>query len=444
MAFGLLATLRNRHFHSLLGNLIIAFFNVLSFAILVRVLSKDDFGEWVLFIATYTVLDQVRTALLQSGIIKFYAGVTPYTARKVAGAAWYISLLVSFGYIALSTIVYFAAYGHFNETWHVFIVWLGVLTLLSLPLNFATWVLQAEHRFDRIALIRLAQNGSFLLLLGILFLAKQVSLSNVLYMYAISLAFTSVYCLLKRWTYIRTIWFRTKAHAMELYRFGRLIVGSMASSLLISYSDNMVIRTMMNPAAVAIYSIPQKFMEVIEIILRSFVATAQPTLSAAANRQDYKAVALAFCRYTGTVTIVIAPIILVLLLLTQPLIVLLAKSSYLDATDVVRIILLSAILWPIDRFIGVTLDMINKPQINFYKNFLKLILNISLDILFVWVLADIRSVALASLVNVIFAVIFGYYFVRKYLGVRLVDVIRLGWQECMLMLHKIRFKRNIQ
>lgn len=443
MALGFLAAIRNRHFHSLLGNVVMAFFNVLSFSLLVRMLPLSAFGEWVLFIGTYNILDQVRTAMLQSGLIKFYTGAEEQAGRRVTGAAWYISLVLTLSYVLLSFVIYYAAYPWFNDTWHFFIRWLGILTLCSLPMNFATWVLQAEHRFEKIVLVRLMQNGSFLLLLGALFVLSLVTIQNVLYAYCTSMLLASLYCMLRKWTRVRTLFFRTKEQAMELFRFGRHIVGSMVSSSLLNYSDTLVIRTLLNPAAVALYSIPQKFMEVIEIILRSFVATAQPTLSGAANRHDYGAVARAFAKYTGTVTLLILPFIIGLFLFTQPLIIILADRAYLGATDIVRIILLSAILWPIDRFIGVTLDMINLPNINFYKNFLKLILNVACDILFIWIYTDIRSIAVASLLNVIFAVVFGYYFLKQRLNIRLRDVWQLGWQESKKIVEKVNSKFQV-
>ncbi|MFY0255814.1 oligosaccharide flippase family protein [Chitinophaga sp. 30R24] len=442
MAFKILSVIRNRHFHSLLGNVIMAFFNVLSFALLVRMLSLTAFGEWVLFLATYNILDQVRTALLQSGIIKFSAGVDPDTNNQVTGAAWYISLLLTAGYIILSYLVYFAAGHLFSETWHFFLMWLGVMTLLSLPFNFATWLLQAAHRFDKIVQVRIMQNGSFLIFLGILWLLKQVSLPHVLYVYSLSLLVTSIYCLCFGWTSLRTLRIHSKERIMELYRYGRLIVGSMVSSSFLNYSDNLVLRTMLNPAAVAVYSIPQKFMEVIEIILRSFVATFQPTVSSAANRNDLKEASRTFCRYTGTVTLMILPFVIGLLLFTQPLIKILASSTYLPATDIVRIFLFSAILYPIDRFTGVALDMINKPLVNFYKNLLKLVLNIVLDIVLVWSFADIRAVAIASSLNLLFAVIFGYYFLRRYLpDLRIKHIGQYGWQECKQLLVRLKPRR---
>ncbi|NLU95839.1 lipopolysaccharide biosynthesis protein [Chitinophaga sp. Ak27] len=442
MAFKLLAVMRNRHFHSLLGNVIMAFFNVLSFALLVRMLSLPAFGEWVLFLATYNILDQIRTALLQSGIIKFSAGVDADISNQVTGAAWYISLLLTFIFIAGSFTVYAAGYRWFSDTWHFFLGWLGIMTLFSLPFNFSTWVLQAAHRFDKIVQIRMMQNGSFLVLLCILFLLKQVNLHNVLYAYTLSLLLTSIYCMVFKWTELHTLAVRTKAHALQLYRYGRMIVGSMVTSSLLTYSDNLVLRTMINPAAVAVYSIPQKFMEFIEIILRSFVATSQPTISSAANRNDWKEVSRAFCRYTGTITIIILPFIIGLLIFTKPLILILAAKAYLPATDIVRIFLLSGILYPIDRFISVTLDMINQPGVNFYKNLLKLIINIVLDIVLVLLFTDIRSVAIASSLNLVFAVIFGYYFLHRYLpDVKLKDVWLYGWNECKMLLSKLKIFR---
>ncbi|WP_298712190.1 lipopolysaccharide biosynthesis protein [Chitinophaga sp.] len=434
---GLFSFFRNKQFQSLLGNVVSAVFNVLSFAILVRLLSLDDFGIWVIFTTTYNILDQVRTGLLQSGLIKFYSGAEAQAAKTVAGAAWHVALLLTAAYIVLSLAGAFVATPWLDANWRFFIPWLGILTLLSLPMNFATWVLQAENRFHQIVYIRIAQNGSFLVLVGILWLTGQVTLPNVLYAYAASMAVSSLYCLARRWTGIRNIVFRTRQQAMELYRYGRLIIGSILSSSLINYTNNMVILTMLGSAKVALFSIPQKFMEVIEILLRSFVATAQPTISAAANRNDPKAVAIAFCRYTGTVTILIIPCIVGMLLFTEPLIILLADKEYLEARHVVRITLLTAILWPLDRFNGVTLDMINLPQVNFFKNMLKLVLNALFAVVLTWIFPDIISVAIAGFLHIVFAVGYGYHIMKKHTAVNFADIWKYGWAEFRQLVNKV-------
>lgn len=443
MGFKLLSVLNNRHFHSLLGNLVSAFLNVLSFAILVRLLSLSAFGEWVLFIGTYTVLDQIRTALLQSGIIKFYTGADEKTGREVAGSAWYLVLILTGIYLLLNLIAGLILYSYFDETWRFFMRWLGLMTVVSVPFNIASWFLQAEHRFDKILQIRFWQNGCFLVLILLFHFLSTVTLPHVLVAYMIGLAATSAFTLIKGWTKVRAVVHSTKKQVMVLVKYGWLIVGSMISSGFLNYSDNFLIRTMISPAAVAIYSIPQKFMEVIEIILRSFVATAQPTLSGAANKNDWSGVSRAFSRYTGVVSIVIIPFIIGMILFTKPLIIILAGRAYLPATDVVRIFLLCAFLYPIDRFIGVALDMINRPLTNFYKNFLKLILNIIGDIFFITFFHDVRWVAFGSLLNMIICVVVGYYMLKKYVSFTVSDIIRLGWAECLLLLEKVSGKLRL-
>ncbi|SIN81551.1 lipopolysaccharide biosynthesis protein [Chitinophaga niabensis] len=433
----LLSVYRNKQVLSLFGNLVSAFFNLLSFMILVRILpTLDDFGQWVVFTGTYNILDQIRTGLLQSGIVKFYTGADIETSRRVAGAAWHLSLLITIGYVILSWVGYFAVSPFLGAPWPLFLAWLGILTLLSLPMNFASWVLQAENRFNEIVFIRISQNGSFVVLLALLWWFKQVSLANVLYAYSGSMAISSVYCLLKKWTGIRNIVYRTREQALELYRFGRLIIGSMVSSSLINNTNNFVILKMLGAANVALFSIPQKFIEVIEIILRSFVATAQPTLSAAANRGDKQAVAIAFCRYTGTVTLLIIPFIIGMLIFTEPLILILAKGNYLGATAVVRISLITAILWPLDRFNGVTLDMMGLAHVNFYKNILKLILNAIFAVVLVWIFPNIISVALAMLLHILFAIAYGYYVMKKHMSVHLKDLWHYGWIEFNILVKK--------
>lgn len=437
MMSGLLSAFRNKQFMSLMGNGVSAFFNLLSFALLVRILSLPEYGEWVIFTVTYNILDQVRTGLLQSGLIKFYSGADMETARRVSGAAWHVSLLLTFGYVILSISGYFAARPFLDTNWQYILPWLGILTLLSLPMNFATWVLQAENRFQQIMYIRIAQNGSFMLLLAIMYLTKHIELANVMYSYAASMLISSVYCLLRKWTGIRNIAFRTREQAMELYRYGRLIIGSILSSSLINYTNNMVILFFLGQTGVALFSLPQKFMEVIELLLRSFVATAQPTISAAANRNDKKGIAVAFCRYTGTVTLLIIPIIIVLMVFTEPILTLLTKTGYDEARHVVRITLLTAILWPLDRFNGVTLDMINLPDVNFYKNMLKLVLNAVFAVVLTWLFPNIISVAIAGLLHIIFATAYGYHIMKKHTQVNFNDIWRFGWAEVRQLFNKV-------
>lgn len=443
MASRLMSVIRNHHFQSLLGNVVSAFFNILSFSLLVRTLPEATFGEWVFFQVTYNLLDQIRTGLLQSGLIKFYAGAPAVIARKVCGSAWYLAIAITLGFLLISVLVLGAGGRFLDQDWQFFLRCLGGILLLSLPLNFATWLLQAKRQFDKIVQIRILQNASFLLLITVMHFTGHSALWMVTCAYGAAMLATSIYCLAHRWTGIRALRFRGMAEVKSLFVYGRMIVGSMAASTFIPYSDNFFIRTLINPAAVAIYSIPQKFMEVIEIILRSFAATAQPTLSSAANRNDPAAIARTFCKYTGAITFLILPFIIGLLLFIHPLIILLAGKEYLVALPIVAIFLSSAILYPMDRFVGVTLDMMNKPHLNFYKNLLKLGINVAGDVLFIWLFMDLRAVAAASFLNLVAGIVFGYYCLKKQLDITVKDILQQGWTACIQILEKIPAKLQL-
>ena len=68
------AILRNRHFQSLTGNGVMAVFSVLTYSILFRFLAEADMGNWIFFQFAFLLLDTFRTGLLQTAVIKFYAG----------------------------------------------------------------------------------------------------------------------------------------------------------------------------------------------------------------------------------------------------------------------------------------------------------------------------------------------------------------------------------
>jgi O-antigen/teichoic acid export membrane protein len=103
------ALFQNRHFQSFTGNGVMAVFSILTYSILFRFLSEADMGNWVFFQFSFLLLDTFRTGLLQTALIKFYAGADEMRQRCVAGSAWYIGLLVTGGFVVLNLVGYWRA-----------------------------------------------------------------------------------------------------------------------------------------------------------------------------------------------------------------------------------------------------------------------------------------------------------------------------------------------
>ena len=67
---------------------------------------------------------------------------------------------------------------------------------------------------------------------------------------------------------------------------------------------------MMTAKDVAAYSIPLKLVEILEIPLRSFLATAMPAMSQQKDPSQKKELRILFNKYAGIISIALLPIVL--------------------------------------------------------------------------------------------------------------------------------------
>ncbi len=75
--------LSNNNILSLTGNVIAAGLGFVSFALLARIFSKEDFGNWILFVTVYVFIELLRVGFLQTPLVKFCSGVSEKEKEKV-------------------------------------------------------------------------------------------------------------------------------------------------------------------------------------------------------------------------------------------------------------------------------------------------------------------------------------------------------------------------
>lgn len=434
--------LSNKHFLSLAGNGAMAVLSVVTYAILYRLLPENDMGNWIFFQTIFALLDAVRTGFLQTAFIKFYSGASKERKTNVAGSTWYIAIVITLIF-AVPNLPALFAFNNINDSGVLFFLqWYGITFILTCPFNVSFWILQAEERFDRILILRIINQGSFILCLIALYFFRHITIQSIIYYYLACSIFTSLIPIFLGWSRIATISKRTSASVKEIVRFGRYSMGTYLCSTIFKHSDSIIIKFMIGPAALAVFSLAQRLLEVIEIPIRSFLATAMPAMSVAFNKKDNAGVSHIMKKYTGTLTLLLVPIILCLLLSADVIVGIIGGQKYVhtEAANVFRIFMLSAILFPLDRFSGITLDIIHKPQLNLIKIILSLIINVVTDIIAIKVLGNIYGVAAASIITILFGVIFGYFTLNKYLPFNLNGVLKLGYEESKTLL--TRFVRR--
>ncbi|GAB3937229.1 lipopolysaccharide biosynthesis protein [Mucilaginibacter myungsuensis] len=428
----------NKQFLSLAGNVVMAGLNLITNAILLRHTTEERMGDWFFFQATYVFIDTFRSGFLSTAFIKFFAGADKQRADNVLGSTWVLGWLITLAICVITVPGLFMLKYIDNSGIETAIKWVAITFVATLPIVVATWILQAQQRYKEILYIRLINQGSFIIAVIVLIYIKQNTLYWYLVTNIISCVLTSVIVFACSWTGMKTMRAQTKASMTEIYHFGKFSVGTSISANLLRYSDTFIINLLLvptHPNALAVYGIGQMLTNMIDIPLRSFVNTGMSSLSAAQNNNRKDELQYIFKKYTGALTILFVPVIIGAMAFADIAVGMLGGGKYVGtpAANIFRIFLCIALLFPIDRFTGVTLDIIHKPKINFYKVLAMLSVNIVGDLIGIHLLHSIYGVGFASIPTFIVGTAIGYFSLKMYMDFTFTDIIKLGWAEVKIL-----------
>lgn len=438
--------LNNKHILSLAGNGIISGVGMVTTIILLRALSIKDMGEWILFLTSFLLLDTFRSGFLTVAFIKFYSGAEKQRADEIMGSTWVIAILITVAFVVLNIPAYFISLYTHNEGVSLFLKWFGLTYIVSLPFFVSSCVLQAKQRFDQLLILRLFNQGSFVVFLLIFFAIENINIHTVIYSYILSNVLASLIAILNNWTLLDRIKFRSRQALSELYHFGKFSVGTTISASLFGTADKFIINFMLGPAALAIYDTGGKLLQVVEIPLRSFIATAMPSLSSYYNKGLKSEVLVVMKKYIGMITITLIPLILATFVFADYIILILGGDKYVNslAPNLLRIFIVIAVLFPVDRFLALTLDVIHQPRINFLKVIIMLIITVITDFAGVYITGNVYGVAVATIFPVLTGIVISFYALNKYYAkFNFLDIYLLGFKELTIFVSRI-FRYSIK
>ena len=424
----------NKHTLSLASNAVMPLVGMVSVSLLAHNLSEPDFGNWILFLITFTLANFFRAGFLQTSLVKLYAGAEINRKINVVGSTWFVAMLLTSALGFLSLFIYY----FFSKDTSAGMIakWFGIIFFSTLPSSIALWVLQAEERFDQIFILQLIGQGTFFISIITLIVLHKANFQVVIYAYCWSAILTSLISVITGWAKIQSIPRKSRECIMKLVNFGKYSVFTSISSYLLRGSDTFIIKFMfVDPAIVAVYYLPQRLMEVIEIPLRSFIATALPAMSAALQRNDEEYMTHIMKKYAGILTVLLIPVTVVAFVTADFVIEIIGGSKFVhsDAANVFRIFMSFAILLPVDRFFGITLDLLNKPHLNLIKVMLMLIVNVVGDFVGIYLTHNLYGVALSSIFTFLAGIVYGYWVLKKNLKFKIHDIFKLGMVETKLV-----------
>lgn len=441
------------NFLSLAGNLTISFFGFAGFALLTRSFPMEEFGKWVLFIASFAFIEMFRLGITNTAIVRYLSGVTHEERIKFIGSNALIGLVATIGIGIVLVICYLLFSTPIkNAGYDLFFIWYPLLALVNLPMNTAVVIMQADQKFGRIFFVRLLESGSFFLLLIINFLFLKLTLVQLVCAMIIINFLVSGVCMYKGWDGMRFIPKATKESNKTLLDFGKFTTFTLIGTNLLRSTDTFIISfSPLGTAAVALYSIPMKLTELQQIPLRSFAATAFPKMSKASINHKVQEVKELFYTYSGAMSYLFVFISIFVFIFADLFVLILGGKQYLgtdpvtgfNATTIVRIFTIYGLLLPIDRMTGVGLDSVNRPNKNFIKVLYMVIINLIGDLIAIFIFKSLTLVAVATILFTSIGIWVGFYFLNKELKLEFFQIFKFGITFYQSLLDKFKNRKNV-
>ena len=413
---------KEKNISSLMTNMVVAALGLLSFMLLTRQLSKEDFGDWVLFITLATFVDLLRFGLTRTSVVRLLAGTNREGYKKFLGASYKINLIL----LSLIFLVCWSVFGitkgfeiEINNGYRLFFTWYPILAVFNLGWNNASALFQAEQNFKRMMYVRLSNTGLFVVFLVINGLYLKLGLLQIVWVNLGVNFISSTWCSLKMWDGLLYLKHANRAVEKELISFGKYSMGTLIGSSLLKSADTLIIglSPVLGSAGIAMYAIPLKLTDLIGIPLRSFTMTAYPRMSKKSIEGDLEGVRKTFYGYSGAITLLFVPVAIVCFIFAEYFILFLGGQEYADSmpllVDVFRVFSIYMILLPVDRFTGVLLDSINRPKLNLYKVIFMTTANVVIDLIAVFAFKSLVAVAMGTVFFTLMGIVLGFYFLRK-------------------------------
>lgn len=431
-----LSSFKNIHFQSLLGNGVMAIVNMVVISILFRSLTIYDLGVYSFFMVLYNLIDTLKAGFLTNAFITFYTGTTRERANEIAGSSWTLALLISVGLIVINIPTYFIALHIDNYGTALYLKYFSIVAISTLPTFMANLIVQAEKRFDRLFWLRLINQVLFLGSIIVLTFLKNANITSILWAFTITNFVTSFIIMLFGWTNLHTLKHSTKHAINEIFNFGKYSVGTSISTNLFRVTDTFFVNFYLGAPAMAIYTLGGRWMQIVEIPILSFATSGMPILAGHYNSGHKDDMIKSMKKLIGMLSVGIFVLAILAIIFANPLIMLIGGHQYEGsmAPNLFRIFISIAVLFPADRFFAMTLDVIKKPKINFYKILIMLAANLIADFIGISLFKSVYSIVITNIVPVVIAIIIAYIPLQKYYKFSFWNIYVVGYHELILLI----------
>jgi lipopolysaccharide exporter len=429
---------------TVLNRFSIILFGVVSFFVLVRHITPEENGIWSLYLTIITLVEVIKQGLLRNPMIKFMSMPendkdTVQSSILIINAAFSLLVILSIGLGGKLL----AAYLKSPHLYELF-VWSIIYILLLVPFNHCEVLLQAHFKYQQIFWAYLVRQGTFMLGIIVLVLVfpQYLSLTSLVMVQTACLFFSTV-----------LIYFHSRGLLPQKFRFdmpltrrilhfGKYVFGTNVFSNISRFADHFVTaNAIANPELgkryVSYYNASSRISNLVDMPSVAVADVLFPKNVQALEAEGIDKVKYYFERMVGSIISIVLPASLFIMLLPKFTLLVVAGRQYLEAANILRIVMLIAILRPFFYQFGATMDAIGKPQLNFWYNMLLMAINFTLTYLgLYWLGRD--GAAWALVVHHIVSLSIIYPVLKRHVNIEMKNVGRyaIGNYKYMFQLAK--------
>lgn len=396
-------------------------FRFLSFFMIVRGLSKEDFGLWSLYLTVATFVEMMRVGFIQNALVRFLSVHTSAEEQRAINSA---SLGLSLLYTLISGLL-MVMFG-----WAVVSIWgldpldelLSIYLLTTLFLSFFfqyAFIQQANLQFRGMFLATFLRHGSFFAFVAWSYFGggKELDLHALVWGQAGAALLGAAVAMATGWRYAHFEWRLSLPWMRELIKFGKFVVGTNLGITLIRTVDQFMLGIIVSPVGVASYSTVMRVAHLVEVPIQSIAAIVLPQNARKVESEGLSAARQLYERSVGVILAMVVPGVLFVVLFPGWVLEFIAGIRYLDAKLLLQVVMGYALLLPFTRQFGTIMDSIGKPRLQFSLLMSGALFNVGLNFFLITYLS-VMGAALATILTYLLIVLGSFVILRREIGVR--------------------------
>lgn len=352
-----------------------------SFFLLVRAISKEEFGIWALFLSVTTLIELARNGLIQNAVVKFLSTAEGEEKKQIITASLALNgILTLLSIVALYCLAPFLAdYWHAPVLEHMFRFY-TLTTFILIFFSQFNFIQQANLDFTGIMVSNLIRQSFFFAYILYQFLTNQkpdlVQMVNFQTLSAFIGALFSVYFVRK---YIELDSKINWRWVSRLFHYGKYVFGTNVSAVFFKTADQMILGNLKTATEVGSYNAAARISNLFEVPVSSIASIVFPQSSKRIHLEGESVVKELYEKSVAAMLSIILPAILFVCVFPKLVLYVLTGSDYTDMAFVLQLVVFQNIFLPFLRQFGTILDSVGRPHINFYFIIANACLNIAVN-----------------------------------------------------------------